>query len=189
MNNEKFFKFFFGCSPSDFSQTVIITPFIPLKRFKEYGNATEDFKGKLYSSVTISGNKKKVTVLCCGMGSQFTGDAILLLGQTPVERIVFINDIKRMAVDEVKKEAFDELDNYDFDSETEFDDDDLERLRVYDDDDDILVDDVDFDDKDADVYVEFKFEHDEVKYEARALVEFRDGEVDDFDIDEVWLKD
>lgn len=102
-----------------------------------------------------------------------------------VDRIVFINEVKKMAVDAVESELFDELDGELYGS-VEFDEDDMERLRVDDDDDEIVIDDVDFDDRDADVIVTGSFEQDDVEYEFEAVVEFKDGEFDEIKDISVW---
>lgn len=108
-----------------------------------------------------------------------------------VDRISFINDIKKLAVDEVKSEGVDELDKEvvgEGDDAVELDDRDIERFRVYDDADELTVDDVDFEDGDADVYVNTRFEQDDVKYIATFRIAFKDNEVDDIDLDSVELR-
>ncbi len=108
-----------------------------------------------------------------------------------VDRIVFINDIKAKAVAEVKAEAVDELDNIVFSEGhhgVTFDEDEIERVRVQDDADEVKVSNLDFEDKDADVKVTVKFEQDDVKYVADFNVEFRDGEIDDLELDEDSIK-
>ena len=62
------------------------------------------------------------------------------------------------------------------------DEDDVERVRVDDDFDEILVDDIDFEDKDAELILTGTFEHDDVDYEFTAMVEFKDGEIDDVEL-------
>jgi AMP nucleosidase len=69
---------------------VILTPFLPLKHFEKYGDIVSDFNGKLYSGAIIAKGAKKVTIVRCGMGSQFMGDAVLLLKETPVKEIIFL---------------------------------------------------------------------------------------------------
>lgn len=95
-----------------------------------------------------------------------------------VDRVVFMNEVKKMAVDAVKDELFDEVDKMVVSGE-ELDEDDLERLRVDDDDDEIEVLDVDFDDKDAEVQITGTFEQDDIEYEFEVTVEFKDGEFDE----------
>jgi len=100
-----------------------------------------------------------------------------------VDRVVFINDIKSLAVQEIKSEIADEVDKMVItlsdNSTITLDEDDVERIRVDDDADEILVDDIDFEDKDADLKVTGTFEQDDVKFNYEAIVEFKDGEVDD----------
>jgi hypothetical protein len=109
-----------------------------------------------------------------------------------VDRIVFINDIKSLAVVEVENEFADLMDKeeFTFGNETvRFDEDDIERVRVKSDGDDLIIDSVDFEDLDADVLVEVKFEQDDVRYLAVCNVEFKDGVVDDIDLESVELRD
>jgi len=98
-----------------------------------------------------------------------------------VDRIEFANDAKALAVAEVKKELFDEIDGEDVNG-VELDEDEMERLRVDDDLNEVILSDVDYEDKDADVNVTGTFEQDDVKYEYEVLIEIKDGEVDDFEI-------
>lgn len=103
-----------------------------------------------------------------------------------VERIDFINKIKSDSVDFIKKELFDEVDKMEIiladNSTYEFDEDDLERLKINDDDDEILIQDIDFEDGDAEVLVSGSFEDDDdLKFRYEVIISFRDAEVDDFD--------
>jgi len=110
-----------------------------------------------------------------------------------VDRISFINEIKDLAVKEVDKEIADLVDDevYTFadNSTVTFDDDDIERIRVQDDADEIIVEDTDFEDSDAELTVTVKFEQDDIKFEADVSVEFRDGEIDDLDLIEIRERD
>lgn len=105
-----------------------------------------------------------------------------------VGRIVFVNDIKQLAIKEVEKEGMDELDK-EMINGTELDEDDIDRFKVYDDDEDIIIDDIDFEDFDADVFVDARFEQDDVRYKATFKVEFKDGIVDDIDLESIELRD
>jgi len=102
-----------------------------------------------------------------------------------VDRIIFVNDIKEKALTYVKDNLFDELDKEVItlkDNSTEkLDDSDMERLRLDEDADEVIIEDIDFEDSDADVKVTFRFEQDNIKFEGSAVLEFKDGEVDDFD--------
>jgi hypothetical protein len=104
------------------------------------------------------------------------------------ERVIFINDIKKIASDYAKEEFVDLIDKEEF-GDVVFDEDDIERVRVQDEDDEIVIDNVDFEDKDADVKVSIRFEQDDVKYLAGVIVEFKDGEVHDMDLDFVEVRD
>jgi purine-nucleoside phosphorylase len=89
MNNEKFFEFCFGCSPALFSETVILTPFLPLDRFKKHGNVRASFKGKVYSGIIVCRDGRDITIVRCGLGDRLTGDAILLMKNTGAKKIIF----------------------------------------------------------------------------------------------------
>ena len=89
MDKNKFFKYAFGCSPDSFPETIIITPFIPLKMFKEHCEITGALGGFLYSGFFAKKKSMDFAVIRCGMGDRFLGDAILLLGETNVKEILF----------------------------------------------------------------------------------------------------
>lgn len=101
-----------------------------------------------------------------------------------VDRIVFANEAKALAVDYVKKELADELDNVVFE-DVEFDEDDVEKIRLDDDSDEIELDNIDYEDKDVDVTVTGKFRHDDEWFEFEAKVEIEDNEVEDFEVEVV----
>jgi len=106
------------------------------------------------------------------------------------DRIIFVNDIKAMAINEVKKNLFDELDNEEIvmidNSTYEFDDKDLERLRIDDDSDELIIEDIDFEDKDAEVKVSFRFEDDDgIEFEGTCIAVFKDNEFDELEDIEV----
>ena len=102
------------------------------------------------------------------------------------DRIIFINEAKDMAIDHVKNELADELDNVEVtmkdNSTVELDEDDFEKLRLDDDADEVLVSNVDYEDNDVDVTVTGRFRHDDVWFTFEARVQVEDNEVDDFDI-------
>ena len=106
-----------------------------------------------------------------------------------VDRIVFINDAKMLAAEEVKDELADELDGEEFtlnnNNTIEFDEDDIERIRVKDDDDEIFIENFDFKDRDTDVIVTAKFEQDDIDFEVDFKVEIEDNKVDDIEILEI----
>lgn len=110
-----------------------------------------------------------------------------------VDRLIFVNEIKVLAAEEAKSEIKDLLDKEEFtfnNVTVKFDEDDIERVRVQDDDDEVIVgEDIDFEDGDADVEAEVKFEQDSIKYVANVIVEFRDGSVDDIELSDVKLRD
>ena len=94
------------------------------------------------------------------------------------DRIVFANEVKSLAVDAIEKDLFDELDD-EMVGLTRLDEGDMERLRIDDDVDEIVIDSIDFEDSDADVIVTGNFEQDDVRYDFTATVVFKDGEYDE----------
>jgi hypothetical protein len=98
-----------------------------------------------------------------------------------VERIVFVNDIKSLAVEEAKSEIADLVDKEVVAGE-ELDEDDVEKIRIKDDADEVIVDDIDFDDRDATLLVSGDFRHDDIDYEFEVEVEIRDGKVEDIEL-------
>ena len=100
-----------------------------------------------------------------------------------VDRIVFINEAKKLAVDGLKKDIADELDKVVMrlknNSTITFDEDDIERVKCDDDDDEIVVEDCDFEDKDCDVIVTGKFEQDDFKFTFEAVIEIKDNQFDE----------
>lgn len=100
------------------------------------------------------------------------------------ERVSFIKGLKDKAISVVAKEIFDEADKYEVTLEdgtiVELDDKDMRRLRIKDNYDEIEVVYIDFEDKDAELKVSFRFEQDDVKFEGSIVLEFKDGEFDDF---------
>jgi len=92
-----------------------------------------------------------------------------------VDRIVFTNEVKTLAYDGVKKDIIDELDEMEINNMS-LEDDDIERLKVYD---DVVINEIDYDDMDAEVLVEFRFEQEEIKYKGTAIARIRDGEYDE----------
>jgi hypothetical protein len=105
-----------------------------------------------------------------------------------VERIAFINEVRSLAIDEVKSEGLDELDKEVFEGFV-FDEDDVDRFRVDRDLEDALILDVDFEDGDAEVLVSARVDQDDGEFEVDFLVEFRDGEVDDLSVEEIRYND
>jgi len=89
MNKKEFFKFCFNITPEFLPETVIITPFIPLKKFTEHFRSVETFKGKLYSGVIAESGNTKFAVISSGMGACLAADAILLMECAPVRRVIF----------------------------------------------------------------------------------------------------
>jgi len=103
------------------------------------------------------------------------------------ERVIFVNEIKTLAVNAVDADGVDLLDD-EMVNGTELDEDDVDRFKLDDDDDEIIVDDIDFEDKDATIIVTASFEQDEIDYVSSYEVTIRDGEVDDIDLISVDLE-
>jgi len=106
-----------------------------------------------------------------------------------VDRVMFVDESKALSVDAVKNEFLNLIDKEDFNGTNKFfDEDDVERVRVQGDADEVIVSDIDWDDSDAEVLVEARFEQDDVKYKAFVLVDIKDGEVDDLNVDSIELR-
>ena len=98
------------------------------------------------------------------------------------DRIIFVNEMKKLSVDSLQDELFDELDRETYNisgTDVTFDEDDLERLRIDDDEDEIVVSDVDFDDGDIKLELTGTFEQDDVRYDYNATAVFKDFEFDE----------
>lgn len=96
------------------------------------------------------------------------------------DRVVLVNEFKTLAIKAVEEELVDELDKIEVGVVT-LDEDDIERVRIDDDLDEIVIDDIDFEDKDATVIVTGTFEQDDVKYEYSVDVVFKDGTFDEIE--------
>ena len=96
-----------------------------------------------------------------------------------VERIVFVNEAKAAAVAEVKKKLFDEIDDR---WGSKYDEDNMDRLRIDDDFDEIEFKIDDWDDQEATVTVKGTFEDDGHKQLFTAELIFDDGEFDEFGV-------
>ena len=104
-----------------------------------------------------------------------------------VGRIIFANDVKALAVAEAKSEIVDLLHKENING-TVLDEDDIERVKVQDDDDEVVIADIDYEDLDAEVLVEIKFRQDDVDYLAVVEVEIQLGEVYDIDLKSISLR-
>lgn len=111
-----------------------------------------------------------------------------------VERVAFINEIKAFAINAVESELFDEIDGEEIvlgdNSTYEFDEDDLSHLDIDDDMDELIIEDIDFEDGDAEILVSFDFEdEDELEFEGTCIVKFKDGEFDELQDIEIVEKE
>ena len=102
-----------------------------------------------------------------------------------VDRIVLVQDAKTLAMAELEKEAFDELDMEVFNSTITFDEDELYRLNF--DAEDFSVVDVDFDREEVELTLPFTFKMDGVKYSADAIFSVEENEVEGLDIENIQL--
>lgn len=87
--NSDMFRTLFGCEPEKIQKNVILTPFIPLKKFTASGSIQGSFRGRFYHGINVSDLKGSYSVINCGIGSQVAGDCAVLLGTTPARNILF----------------------------------------------------------------------------------------------------
>lgn len=101
-----------------------------------------------------------------------------------VDRILFVNEVKVLALEEVR-EDFRSLINKEYATNQErIFYEDVSRIR-FPDVEHVTVDVLDFKYEDAYVTLVVDFRHEGDKYEAEFTVEFRDGEVDDVELEEI----
>jgi len=105
------------------------------------------------------------------------------------DRIVFINEIKSLAVKAVKAELYDEVDMMDVVENSsgtitpiQLDEDELSRLRINDDDDELSVTVDDWSDKEATVEVTGTFRQKDDNFDFTANAVFENGEFDELNI-------
>jgi len=102
-----------------------------------------------------------------------------------VNRIVFINDAKAIALNEVKKGILEELHKSEVTmssgSIVKLYKSDIKRLKFNEDTLDIVVVEKDFDDKDAEVKVTGRFEQENDKFNFEAIVLIKDGAFDEIE--------
>jgi len=102
-----------------------------------------------------------------------------------VDRIVFIQDAKALAMNELDSELKDELDMIVFNASVTFDEDEI--YRVSSDSEDFVVSDVDFDRNEVELTLPITFKQDGVRYSADVTFQIEDNEVDDMDITNIQL--
>lgn len=93
-----------------------------------------------------------------------------------VDRIIFVNEAKALAVQEVESVAAVEL-HRERVSGVILDRQDIERLRIYDKNDEVKIDNIKFKEQDAIVTVDVRFDHLRNRYKATFEVDIREGEV------------
>ncbi|MBD3380393.1 MAG: hypothetical protein GF408_08040 [Candidatus Omnitrophica bacterium] len=89
MDKRKLFEYAFGCVPEVIPERVIITPFLPLPKFSAHCLIEKRFRGKMFSGAVASDNTLKAGIIRCGVGDRLLGDAVLLLGISGAEEVVF----------------------------------------------------------------------------------------------------
>jgi hypothetical protein len=97
------------------------------------------------------------------------------------DAFIFVHDMVKQGSDLIKEDFADEVDR-EIVSGVELDEDDVERIRIDDDLDEIQIDDFDAQDGELEITYQVRFEHDDVDYEAEVLVEVKDGEIDDMEV-------
>lgn len=101
MDKKKLFEFAFGLPFGEMPRDIIVTPFIPLKRFQEQCRPVRRFKGRLYEGFTGSNNGSSFGVVRCGIGDRLLGDAILLLEGSGATRVIFAGSCGGLAEVEI----------------------------------------------------------------------------------------
>lgn len=115
-------------------------------------------------------------------------DEISLLGM----RVLEINDAKALSVVETEDELFDELDRESIDVDEEeffFDEDEMSKLRIDDDLNEISVLDSDFDNHEFMIGLTGTFKQDDTYFTFEVEVEIEDGYVDSFEVVDVSVRD
>lgn len=98
-----------------------------------------------------------------------------------VDRIFFVSEIKKLAADHVEQEIADLVDK-EIVNGNKLDEDDVKYIRVDNDEDEIVVDEIEFEDQDAELLLTGEFEHEDVEYDFEVLVEFKEGKIHNFEI-------
>ena len=101
-----------------------------------------------------------------------------------VDKIVFVNEVKDITVDKVRAELYDEVDKLEVsvgNSTVTLDEDDLKRLRIDDDSDELLFELDDWEDRDATVHVTGTFRQDDQRFNFELDAIFENGEFDELD--------
>jgi hypothetical protein len=99
-----------------------------------------------------------------------------------VERLLMSHEWDRKALSAVQSELADELDKIEVDG-TEMDEDEIRSIRINLE--DVTLENIDWDDQDADVMVPFTLRQDDEKFEGVAIVEIREGKVDELIVDSI----
>ena len=96
---ERVVRTVFGCRPEDVAERVVITPFIPLNRFRRHLQepVAELSPPFFYKGFTAAFGGRRVTVLHTGVGPSRVGDCIGFLALTPARRLVFVGAVGGLA--------------------------------------------------------------------------------------------
>ncbi|MFU8855703.1 MAG: hypothetical protein ACNA8S_01730 [Deferrisomatales bacterium] len=98
----------FGCRPEVVADDVIVTPFLPLKGFRQHmaGAAVELSPPFFYRGVTATFRGRRVTVIATGVGPSRVGDCLGFLSLTPARRVLFAGAVGGLAEDHAIGEFF-----------------------------------------------------------------------------------
>ncbi|MFZ5351594.1 MAG: hypothetical protein ACOZCL_02590 [Bacillota bacterium] len=89
ISHKTMIKEYFGCNISDVADTVVVSPILDLKRFKEFADEVIlEFSG-WYDGMTVMKKGKRVTVIECRIGSPLAGDCILALEYAKCKTVIF----------------------------------------------------------------------------------------------------
>ncbi len=89
-----------GCSPDDIAESVVVTPFIPLKYFRRMMDpeTVRELNPRFFfKGVTgVYGGEyggKRITVVLTGVGPSRVGDLVSILSLTPARRVLFVGAV------------------------------------------------------------------------------------------------
>jgi len=82
-----------GCEPETIQKDVIIAPEWKPEIFADYADGIDQVHDGIYKIWNLSVNKKHITYIRTGIGAPNVLEAVLALGCTPCENIVFIGSV------------------------------------------------------------------------------------------------
>ena len=83
----------FTCDPETINKVVIIAPVWKPDLFSNYLDSIDQISDGMYKIWNMSIKGKKITYIITGIGAPCLMDAILALGCTPCEKIIFIGSV------------------------------------------------------------------------------------------------